>query len=163
MELNHAVALVTGGGHGIGRALCHALATAGARVAVADLDYEAAEQVARDVGGFSIEVDVGREDDVVAAIERTEKELGLIDIFVSNAGVAFGDGPDGAASAPDEHWRACLDVNLMGPVYAALGLTVGSEVEILHHRGRGVVVGKQGNRVALGKGIAEKLQAEIVD
>ena len=98
MELNHAVALVTGGGHGIGRALCHALATAGARVAVADLDYEAAEQVARDVGGFSIEVDVGREDDVVAAIERTEKELGLIDIFVSNAGVAFGDGPDGAAA-----------------------------------------------------------------
>ena len=119
MELNHAVALVTGGGHGIGRALCRALTTAGARVAVADLDYEAAEQVARDVGGLPIEVDVGREEDVVAAIERTEKELGLIDIYVSNAGVAFGDGPDGAASAPDEHWRACLDVNLMGPVYAA--------------------------------------------
>ena len=45
----------------------------------------------------------------------------------------------------------------------ALGLTVGSELEILHHRGRGVVVGKEGNRVALGKGIAEKLQAEILD
>ncbi len=45
----------------------------------------------------------------------------------------------------------------------ALGLTLGSEVEILHHRGRGVVVGNEGNRVALGKGIADKLQAEIVD
>lgn len=119
MELNHAVALVTGGGHGIGRALCRALATAGARVAVADLDFEAAEEVARDVGGLPIELDVGSEEDVVTAIERTEKEIGLIDIFVSNAGVAFGDGPDGAASAPNEHWRACLDVNLMGPVYAA--------------------------------------------
>jgi ferrous iron transport protein A len=45
----------------------------------------------------------------------------------------------------------------------SLGLTLGSEVEVLHHRGRGVVVAKQGNRVALGKGIAEKLLAEILD
>ena len=119
MELNHAVVLVTGGGHGIGRALCHALATAGARVAVADRDYEAAQQVARDVAGLALAVDVAREQDVIAAIDRTEAELGLIDVYVSNAGVAFGDGPGGAASAPDEHWRACLDVNLMAQVYAA--------------------------------------------
>ena len=45
----------------------------------------------------------------------------------------------------------------------ALGLTVGSELEVLHHRGRGVVVAKQGNRVALGKGIAEKLHAVRLD
>ena len=45
----------------------------------------------------------------------------------------------------------------------ALGLSLGSEVEILHHRGRGVVVAKQGNRVALGKSIAEKLHAEVLD
>lgn len=45
----------------------------------------------------------------------------------------------------------------------SLGLSLGSEVEILHHRGRGVVVAKQGNRVALGRGIAEKLIAEILD
>ncbi|MFQ5642418.1 MAG: ferrous iron transport protein A [Thiogranum sp.] len=45
----------------------------------------------------------------------------------------------------------------------ALGLTVGSELEVLHHRGRGVVVAKQGNRVALGKGIAEKLHAVKID
>ena len=45
----------------------------------------------------------------------------------------------------------------------SLGLNVGSEVEILNRRGRGVVVGKQGNRVALGKGVAEKLQAELLD
>jgi NAD(P)-dependent dehydrogenase (short-subunit alcohol dehydrogenase family) len=119
MELNHAVVLVTGGGHGIGRALCHALATAGARVAVADRDYEAAQQVARDVAGLALAVDVAREQDVIAAIDRTETELGLIDVYVSNAGVAFGDGPGGAASAPDEHWQACLDVNLMAQVYAA--------------------------------------------
>jgi NAD(P)-dependent dehydrogenase (short-subunit alcohol dehydrogenase family) len=119
MELNHAVVLVTGGGHGIGRALCHALVTAGARVAVADRDYEAAQQVAREVAGLALAVDVAREQDVIAAIDRTEAELGLIDVYVSNAGVAFGDGPGGAASAPDEHWQACLDVNLMAQVYAA--------------------------------------------
>ncbi|HEB56916.1 MAG TPA: ferrous iron transport protein A [Gammaproteobacteria bacterium] len=45
----------------------------------------------------------------------------------------------------------------------ALGLTVGSELEVLHHRGRGVVVAKQGNRVALGKGIAEKIHAVKLD
>ena len=45
----------------------------------------------------------------------------------------------------------------------ALGLTLGSEVEVLHHRSRGVVVAKQGNRVALGRGIAEKLRAEILE
>ncbi len=45
----------------------------------------------------------------------------------------------------------------------SLGLSLGSEVEIVHHRGRGVVVAKQGNRIALGRVIAEKLRAEILD
>lgn len=45
----------------------------------------------------------------------------------------------------------------------SLGITLGSELEILHHRGHGVVIGQNGNRVALGRGIAEKLQAEKVD
>jgi ferrous iron transport protein A len=45
----------------------------------------------------------------------------------------------------------------------SLGLTLGSEVEVLHHRGRGVVVAKQGNRVALGGGIADKLRTERVE
>jgi ferrous iron transport protein A len=45
----------------------------------------------------------------------------------------------------------------------SLGLSVGAEVEVLHHRGHGVVVAREGNRVALGKGIAEKLYAEVLD
>jgi len=119
MKSKDRVALVTGGAHGIGRALCRALHIEGVRVAVADRDAEAAAAVADAIGGLALAVDVAREADLVAAIERTEVELGPIDIFVSNAGVAFGDGPEGAASAPDEHWRACLDVNLMAHVYAA--------------------------------------------
>jgi len=119
MDFNEQVAVVTGGAHGIGRALCHALSSAGARVAVADLDYASARAVAAEVDGLALKVDVARERHVVDAIDRTEAELGAIGIFVSNAGVAFGDGPDGAASAPNEHWQTCLDVNLMAHVYAA--------------------------------------------
>ena len=44
----------------------------------------------------------------------------------------------------------------------SLGLSIGSEVEVLRHRDRGVVVARDGNRVALGKGIAEKLRAEVL-
>lgn len=119
MELNNTVVLVTGGAHGIGRALCRALHIEGASVAVADLDREGAEKVAAEINGLALRVDVAQEPDVIAAVNKTERELGPVDIFVSNAGVAFGDGPDGAASAPNEHWRACLDINLMAHVYAA--------------------------------------------
>lgn len=45
----------------------------------------------------------------------------------------------------------------------SLGLSIGTEVEVLHHRGRGVVVAREGNRVALGRGVAEKLRAEVLD
>ena len=119
MKIRDSVVLVTGGAHGIGRALCRAFNIRGARVAVADLDQEAASVIADEVGGIALAVDVSREEDIVAAIKKTEHELGPIDIFVSNAGVAFGDGPDGAASASNDQWRACLDVNLMAHVYAA--------------------------------------------
>jgi len=119
MELNNAVAMVTGGAHGIGRALCRVLHAAGVRIAVADLDFASARSVAAEVGGLALKVDVTNEQEIIDAVDRVESELGPIGVFVSNAGVAFGDGPDGAASASNEHWRGCLDVNLMAHVYAA--------------------------------------------
>ena len=119
MEVNGSVALITGGAHGIGRALCRALHVAGARVVVADLEYASACSVAAEIDGLALEVDVANEQAIIEAVERAETELGPVDIFVSNAGVAFGDGPEGAASASNAHWRACLDVNLMAHVYAA--------------------------------------------
>jgi NAD(P)-dependent dehydrogenase (short-subunit alcohol dehydrogenase family) len=119
MQFKNNVALVTGGAHGIGRALCRALYEAGARVAVADLDFDSALVVAREIDGLALRVDVASEPDIIDAVDRVENEMGPIGLFVSNAGVAFGDGPEGAAHAPNEHWRACLDVNLMAHVYAA--------------------------------------------
>jgi NAD(P)-dependent dehydrogenase (short-subunit alcohol dehydrogenase family) len=135
MKLNNSVAFVTGGAHGIGRALCRALSLEGAHVVVADREFEAAQRVADEIGGLALEVDVSREADFVAAIDRAEQEAGPVGLFVSNAGVAFGDGPEGAASAPDAHWRACLEINLMAHVYAARAM-----IPRMKQRGGGCLV-----------------------
>ena len=135
MEIHNRVVFVTGGAHGIGRALCHAVHLAGGKVAVADIDLEGAEAVAREVNGLAIGLDVSDEKAINEAITRVENHMGLVDIFVSNAGVAFGDGPDGAASAPNEHWQACIDINLMAHVYAARAM-----VPRMVQRGSGCLV-----------------------
>ena len=135
MGFKDKVVLVTGGAYGIGRALCRAFHIEGARVAVADLDMAGAQKVATEINGLALEVDVAREQAIIDAIHQTEHELGPISIFVSNAGVAFGDGPDGAASAPNEHWQACLDINLMAHVYAARAM-----IPLMRERGGGCLV-----------------------
>jgi NAD(P)-dependent dehydrogenase (short-subunit alcohol dehydrogenase family) len=135
MEINNRVALVTGGAHGIGRAVCRAFVLQGVKVVVADLDFDAATQLASEFGGMALKVDVSSEEEIRAAVARVEDELGPVDIFVSNAGVAFGDGPQGAASASNEHWKACLDVNLMAHVYAARVM-----IPLMTKRGGGCLV-----------------------
>jgi len=125
------VAVVTGGGHGIGRALCRRLAADGARVAVVDVDEAAAAAVANEIGGVAVAADVGSESAVVALVDEVERDLGPIDLFVSNAGVAFGDGKDGAVSVEgglkpiDDRWEACWRINVMAHVYAARALVPG--------------------------------------
>ena len=122
------VAAVTGGANGIGRAFCERLARDGSRVAVIDLDGDGAQDLAARIGGIGIACDVGKEADVVAAIERTETELGPVDVFVANAGVLAGDGPGGAADARglwadvDDRWELGWQVNVMAHVYAARAL-----------------------------------------
>ena len=122
------VAVVTGGGHGIGRALCRRLARDGAQVIVADIEQDAAETVADGIGGTGVGVDVSKEADLVAMIERVEAEIGPIELFLSNAGVGYGDGPSGAASIEggmrpsEDRWAASWDINVMAHVYAARAL-----------------------------------------
>ena len=122
------VAVVTGGGHGIGRAICRRLAEEGIAIAVADLEQDAAETVAAEVGGKAWKVDVGDEAQLVGLVDAVEADLGPIDLFVSNAGVGFGDGASGAAAAEggihniDDRWEACWRVNVMAHVYAARAL-----------------------------------------
>jgi NAD(P)-dependent dehydrogenase (short-subunit alcohol dehydrogenase family) len=94
MDVAEKTVVVTGGGSGIGRALCEAFHQAGARkVVVADIDLQAAEAVASRIAGASILCDVAEEAQVRSLIEKTEAEFGPIDLYCSNAGVALGFSP----------------------------------------------------------------------
>jgi len=90
-RLNGKVAIVTGAAQGIGRAIASRLADEGAKVALADVQFDAAQQSASEIhaGGASaiaVALDVTRLDDAVTAADRVERELGPIDILVNNAG-----------------------------------------------------------------------------
>lgn len=116
MRLADQVVVVTGGGNGIGRALCRRFAAEGAKaVVVADVQTAAAETVAKEIGGFAVACDVTREADVQRLVEQTESKFGDIDLFCSNAGV----GVRGGFEAPDHDWQLSWDVNVMAHVYAA--------------------------------------------
>ena len=125
------VAVVTGGAHGIGRAVCRKLHAEGIAVAVADLEKDAAETVAAEIGGRACVVDVGDEQQMAGLVSRVEQDLGPIDLFVSNAGVGFGDGAAGAATKEgglnpaDDRWSVSWQVNVMAHVYAARYLVPG--------------------------------------
>lgn len=115
-RLDGRVALVTGGGNGIGRATCHALAQAGAQVAVTDLDAEAAGRVAAEIGGAPYRLDVADEAEVRAVVEEIAARHGRIDVLVNNAGLG--------ARVPTvelatERWRQVLAVNLDGSFFCA--------------------------------------------
>ena len=108
--------VVTGGGNGIGRALCRAFAAAGARaVVVTDIDQQAAQNVAEEIKGTSIPANVGKEAEVLRLVEQTTRQFGQIDVFCSNAGIGVQGGPD----APDADWQRSWEVNVMAHIYAA--------------------------------------------
>ena len=87
MRLSGKVALVTGAASGIGLAIAQAFAREGARVCVADVNAAGAEAAGRELRGLGIAMDVTREDQVDAGVLRCARELGGVDVMVSNAGV----------------------------------------------------------------------------
>ena len=117
-------AVVTGAGQGIGRAIAQALAKAGARVCVSDLDAGRAREVATKIDGFAVGCDVSDAAQIAGMLTAAQNELGPIDILVSNAGFAHG-ALDGPASAPDEQWQLSWDVHVMAHLRAARHLLPG--------------------------------------
>ena len=116
MELRDRVAVVTGGGSGIGRALALRFAEEGARgVVVADL--QGADAVAAEIGerGLAVTCDVADDAQVGDLIERAREAFGPIDVFCANAGIGTGLGID----APDEAWDQILGVNVRAHIIAA--------------------------------------------
>ncbi len=117
MELRHTSAVVTGGGNGIGRALCNALAAEGVNIAVADIDASAAKEVADELGKFSVEafdveVDVTCAESVHNLAERAISAFGSVELLFSNAGVVPHSGPLIEANLPDAEW--VFAVNVLG-------------------------------------------------
>ena len=133
MDIRGRVVVVTGGGGGIGSALCRRFAAEGAEhVVVSDIDRDAAEAVAAEIGGTAVPADVARESEVAGLVSRAMKEFGRVDIYCSNAGIAFGGGPE----ASDQAWQKSWDVHVMAHVYAARALLPG-----MLARGDGYIVG----------------------
>ena len=122
MQVAGKIVVVTGGGNGIGRAMCEAFHRAGAaRVVVADIDPDGARVVATPIGGAAFKCDVGKEKDILHVIEETENKFGPIDLFCSNAGIGGGFDPlsVNAGGTSDEPWSRSWAVHVMAHVYAA--------------------------------------------
>ena len=111
-ELAGKVALITGGGRGIGRGIALELAGAGARVAVSARTREQVEETAAEIGGVAIEADVSKRADVERMVATAEAELGPLDLLVSNAGIALWE--TAAWEVEPEEWWHILEVNLLG-------------------------------------------------
>jgi NAD(P)-dependent dehydrogenase (short-subunit alcohol dehydrogenase family) len=117
MDIHGKVAVVTGGGSGIGRALASALAAAGARVVIGDVDEAGAGQTAELIGDSAVAVraDASVTADIEALLATAESEFGPVDIYVANAGIM---GTSGLGA--DDDWDHILNVNLRAHIRAAI-------------------------------------------
>jgi 3-oxoacyl-[acyl-carrier protein] reductase len=110
------VALVTGGGRGIGAATAQLLAREGAKVAVSDLDEGPAREVAGPISGLAVACDVSDRGQVEKLVERTVKEFGRLDILVTCAGILR---DNLLFKMSDEDWDAVIDTHLKGTFLCA--------------------------------------------
>jgi len=165
MKLRDRIALVTGGGSGLGRAISLLFAEEGAHVVVNELRLETAEQTVASMkgpaGGRVIQADVADSPQVKAMFATIERELGTLDILVNNAGIAFGPGDDRAEvnrksealimellsgqggqthldvtqNLSDESWRRMLAVHLDGTFYCTR-----EALRLMSRKNRGAIV-----------------------
>src|SRR2546425_12583880 len=116
MRLKEKGAIVTGGGSGIGRAICRALAAEGAQVLVADINEDSAKQVCAELANLGgkyvpFKVDVRVEPQVQQMVETAVKAFGRLDILCANAGVAT---MNWVVDLTEEDWDYNMDVNAKG-------------------------------------------------
>ena len=163
MRLREKVALVTGGGSGIGAASCYAFAREGARVAVANRTLAKAEAVARAIeseGGRAIAIgtDVSLGADVQRMIDATVAELGAPDIVFNNAGIS----PSGRVTDISEaEWDECIGIDLK-----SVFLTARCAIPLMIEKGGGLILntaGTFGIRAAKGKAAYSVAKAGVIN
>ena len=146
MDLNNRVAVVTGAASGIGAATARAFAKQGAKVVVVDVNASGARGVAKEIDGLAIPCNVASEADINALVARTQRELGPIDVFFNNAGVATGGDP---LTTPIDVWNDQWQINLMSHVYAVRAVLPGmlerGEGYLLHTASMAGILTSQGN------------------
>jgi len=165
MKLKDRIALVTGGGSGLGRAISLLFAEEGAHVIVNELRLETAEQTVASMkgpaGGRAMQADVSDSAQVKAMFATIEREVGGLDILVNNAGIAFGPGDDRAEvnrksealimellsgrggqthldvtqNLSDESWRRMLAVHVDGTFYCTR-----EALKLMSRKNRGAIV-----------------------
>ncbi|MEE2709099.1 MAG: SDR family NAD(P)-dependent oxidoreductase [Gemmatimonadota bacterium] len=147
MKLRDRTAIVTGGGRGIGEAICRTFAAEGARVAVVDLDESNAKDVMGSLpGAIAIRADIANQDDIAHVVEITNDRFGAIDILVNNAGIALFRSVEDCSV---EEWDTVLDIQLKGPFLLSKAV-----MPYMKEQKRGVIInmasiaGKTGGIVA---------------
>jgi len=173
--LDGKVAMVTGAGRGIGKAIATELACGmGAKVAVLDRDYEHALEVAADIacGAKGFRVDVSDQAAIDACVEEVERDLGPIEVLVNNAGITR---DNLLARLSDEQWDAVLDVNLKGAFRTMKAVTrgmmkrrsgrivnVASVVGLVGNKGQANYAASKAGLVGLTKSVAKELASRNV-
>ncbi|MBT8336856.1 MAG: 3-oxoacyl-[acyl-carrier-protein] reductase [Gemmatimonadetes bacterium] len=169
-ELEGAVAIVTGGSRGIGRAIAEALAEGGARVAVIARNAEGAAAAAAELPGeghLGIGCDVSDGEAVVAMVRRVDEELGPVGILVNNAGITR---DNLLLRMKEEDWDAVLDVNLKAAFHTVKAVTKGmmrrrdgvilnvtSVVGLMGNAGQANYAASKAGLVGLTKSVAREL------
>jgi meso-butanediol dehydrogenase / (S,S)-butanediol dehydrogenase / diacetyl reductase len=132
MRLEGKVAIVSGGGTGIGAAIARRFAAEGAKVCVTGRRPEPIEAIASEVSGLAVAGDASDPAHAVTAVEETIHAFGGLDVVVANAGVGLGGS---AGDVSDDAWRATIDINLSGALYL-----VRAALPHLEARGGGSIV-----------------------
>ncbi|OLD99180.1 MAG: hypothetical protein AUG80_05965 [Candidatus Rokubacteria bacterium 13_1_20CM_4_68_9] len=152
MDLDKHVAIVTGGGRGIGRATALELARMGATIVVAEFDAANGQRTADEVAklgrpSLAIATDVTRRADLDALVRRTQERFGRIDVLVNNAGIYRAAA---TLDVTEEHWDAIMTINAKAVFFAAQAVL---PTMIAQHRGNIVslasMAGKIGSRTNL--------------
>ncbi len=172
MRLNDKVAVVTGAGRGIGRAIALKLAREGAKVCVADLDQVSAGKVAKEIldmgrEALAVRVDVTDYSDVEEMVNKALDVFGMIDILVNNAGW---DKAEPFLESTQETWDKVIAINFRGPINCTRAvlphmvqrkygkiLSIASDAGRVGSSGEAVYSGAKGGVIAFSKTIAREM------